>query len=387
VTSERESKVPVWSIVLGGGAALAVVVLVARLLGGDSEDHGHDHRDDGVMTIGEVLELPQNAGVSGQGELEFELMMDSSALPKQVFEVNPHDPKGRTILESAHAGFALDYREGKGEVYWSLQGAGILRVDSAMTRVDLLDTDAKMVALNLHNATFFVHRDQPMIAWPANLGHRVFVTDLDGKIVHEIGRPTASPYGSNEPYKPTDTEYLDGKLWITDGYGSHWVVAYDLDAGAWTDTAFGGRDADKFRNPHGITIYDGLIYVSGRAFARIHKYREASFIDMFPLPAGSKPCDFEFFVLGDKLYGVASSLEPAKRDDHDGASIYIVDMDTLKVVSSITPKDDLGLTTFDHHHNTLPRVVDGRIYLYDQAWKNGDFAIYRQVKESLRPAP
>ena len=360
--------------------ALVVVGLIVLFAGGGDDDHGHAHDDDAVMTIGEVLALPQNEGVSGEGAFRFELMLGSDALPEKVFAVNPHDPQGRTILESAHGGFALDSREGKGEVYWFLQGAGILRVNSEITRVDLLDTDPRMVALNMHNATFFVHGGKPMIAWPANLGHRVFVTDLEGKILHDIGRPTAQEYEGKEPYKPTDTEYLHGKLWVTDGYGSHYVMAYDLDAGAWTDAIFGGPKADKFRNPHGITIYDGIIYVSGRFFARIHKHREdTTFIDMFPLPTGSRPCDFEFFLLENKLYGVAASLEVAKRDEHEGASIYIVDMDTLKVVSSITPKDDLGLSKFDHHHHALPRIVDGQIHIYDQAWKDGDFAVYRQV--------
>jgi hypothetical protein len=78
---------------------------------------------------------------------------------------------------------------------------------------------------------------------------------------------------------------------------------------------------------------------------------------------------------------VASSLELAKGSQHAGASIYVVDMKTHNVVSEIVPKDDMDLDVFDHHHNTLPRVVGDVVYLYDQAWKNGDFAVYRQVRD------
>ena len=183
----------------------------------------------------------------------------------------------------------------------------------------------------------------------------MFITDVDGKLIHTIGRPTVKPYSNKKPagYSPTDTAYLDGKLWVTDGYASKYVMSYDLDKKEWTGTIFGGRsrkaEPGKFGTNHGITIHKGLIYVAGRYFARIHSYQpDTSFVDMFPMPEGSKPCDFEFFVFDDKLYGVAASLNKPSGSKDGGASIYIVDMKTLKVVSTIKPKDELGLNRFSH---------------------------------------
>ncbi len=158
---------------------------------------------------------------------------------------------------------------------------------------------------------------------------------------------------------------------------------------AWTGIIFGGRtkkaEPGKFGTNHGITIHKGLLYVSGRYFARIHSYKpDTSFVRMFPLPEGSKPCDFEFFVADGKLYGVAASLRIAAGSKDTGAAIYIVDMESSKIVSTIKPKDELGLTKFEHLHNVFPTIDDGRVTLFVQSWNKGDFAVLRQVKNKAK---
>ncbi|MCA8954597.1 MAG: hypothetical protein KDC87_00905 [Planctomycetes bacterium] len=362
-------------------------------------EHLHHHADAGrVWTIDDVLALGRNqrvsaerrvvGGRSGDGDLAFSVQVTADRLPKEVFAANPHDGKRkRSILECAHGGFAYDYRPGKGEVYWHLQGAGILRIQRDRSKIVLLPTDPAMRRLNLHNATFFVHKGQARIAWPAERGARVFLTDVDGKVVHVVPKPTVKPYSDGAAYAPTDTAYLDGKLWVTDGYASKYVMSYDLDRAAWTGQIFGGPtrkiEPGKFGTNHGITILENLIYVSGRQFARIHTYKpDTTFTGMFPLPDGSRPCDFEFFVLRGKLYGVAASLDKPTRSKDRGASIYIVDMKTLKVVSTIKPRDELGLDKFVHLHNVFPTVEDGLVTLFCQAWNGGDFAVLRQVAKA-----
>ena len=383
--------------------------LVASTVSAQSHDHHHghahghhDHAPSELLTIADVLAMDQNKaaqnkavaaaavkpakpGVSGTGSLSFEVLVTSKALPKQVFEANQFDrrKKKRKVLDCAHGGFAYDHRDGKGEVYWFLQGAGMMRVHKDRAKIELLETDEAMVKHNMHNATFFVHGGEGRIAWPANGGRRVFITDTDGKLLHTIGKPTVEPYSKGAGYAPTDTAYLDGKLWVTDGYASKFVMSYDLDEKKWTGTIFGGRskkiEPGKFGTNHGITIHKGLIYVSGRFFARIHQYKpDTSFVSMFPLPKGSKPCDFEFFTMGGKLYGVAASLNRAADSKDTGAAIYIVDMETLKVVSTIKPRDELGLRKFVHLHNVFPTVDDGRVTLFCQAWNTGDFAVLGQ---------
>ncbi len=358
----------------------------------------HDAERSQLLTIRDVLALKQNQvpsglkatarkGISGDNSMAFEVSVTSKALPKKVFEANPFARGKRVILDCAHGGFAYDSRPDKGEVYWFLQGAGIMRIEKDRSKIALVDTDAKMLKFNMHNATFFMHKKQAMIAWPANGGASVFVTDLKGTLLHTVGKPTMKPYSEGAGYAPTDTAYLDGKLWVTDGYASKYVMSYDLDEKKWTGTIFGGRskkaEPGKFGTNHGITIHKGLIYIAGRFFARVHRYKpDTSFVSMFPLPDGSKPCDFEFFVLKDKLYGVACSLNTSnknKKKGDKGAAIYIVDMETLKIISTIKPKDELGLERFSHLHNVFPSVDDGVVTLFCQAWNVGDFAVLRQV--------
>jgi hypothetical protein len=366
-----------------------------------SPSHGHSHSENNastteLLTIEHVLSLPQNQNAidtgafldrvkasSGDGDLSFEVSVTSKQLPKKVFEENPFAKK-RQILDCAHGGFAFDHREGQGEVYWFLQGAGAMRIHTDRSKIELLATDPKMVKFNMHNATFFEHKGKGRISWPANGGSSVFITDVDGKLLHTIGRPTMKPYSEGAGYAPTDTAYLDGKLWVTDGYASKFVMSYDLDEEQWTGTIFGGRakkaEPGKFGTNHGITIHKGLIYIAGRYFARIHSYKpNTDFVSMFPLPDGSKPCDFEFFKQAGKLYGVAASLNKASGSKDTGAAIYIVDMETLKIVSTIKPKDELGLSRFTHLHNVFPCVDDGVVTLFCQAWNIGDFAVLSQV--------
>lgn len=339
-----------------------------------------------VLGLQDLIEAGRAAPSAKDSEFKFEVVLRSDALPDEVREPNPHDRRKRPILECAHGGFAFDPRPGHGEVYWFLQGAGILRVSKNRKSVDLLETTKKLTKWNLHNATYFQQGDKPRIAWPAEAGGRVFITDLKGKVLHEIGRPQVEPYTKFEKarFAPTDTAWLDDLLWITDGYGSKFVTAYDLGEKAWSERVFGGPTKEPkpgvFGTNHGITMHKGLLYVSGRFFARIHRVNpKPAVMDMFPLPEGSKPCDFEFFNMNGKLYGVAASLNVAKGVKGSGASVHIVDMETLEIVGSVSPKDDLGLEKFVHLHNVFPVVENGRLTLFCQAWNPGDFAILRQV--------
>jgi hypothetical protein len=49
------------------------------------------------------------------------------------------------------------------------------------------------------------------------------------------------------------------------------------------------------------------------------------------------------------------------------------------LVSTLFPKDDLGLENFKHVHNAVLRQIGGRLYVIAQAWNPGDFVILEQV--------
>jgi hypothetical protein len=88
------------------------------------------------------------------------------------------------------------------------------------------------------------------------------------------------------------------------------------------------------------------------------------------MPVGSA-CDI--YYLG--KYAVVGSLDGPDRSK--GAPIYIMENDQL--ISTVMPKEELGLANFKHIHNAVMREVGGKFCLIAQAWNPGDFAILEQV--------
>ena len=66
-------------------------------------------------------------------------------------------------------------------------------------------------------------------------------------------------------------------------------------------------------------------------------------------------------------------------DKTKGAAIYILEND--QVVSTILPKEELGLKNFTHVHNAVLRQLGDKLYIIAQAWNPGDFAVLEQVAD------
>ena len=62
------------------------------------------------------------------------------------------------------------------------------------------------------------------------------------------------------------------------------------------------------------------------------------------------------------------------------APIYILDAATYEVVSTIRPKEDLGIELADHIHNTVWYEHDGTRYLICQAWNPGYYFVLELVE-------
>jgi hypothetical protein len=321
--------------------------------------------------------------VSGQGKMKFRVLYTSDALPAEA----------KTVLTNAHGGFAVDTRPGKGETYFSLKGAGIIQISSDMKSTRLLDTQADMKNTNLHNSTIWFASDgTPYLAFPANEAAEVFTTTLDGKLVHtlhtpergvDMGHPVVNDYFAGQGnFVPTDVEQLDGLLYITTGYSNldfvltARIVSTNPFNAVWHDLAFGGRGngVGQFGTGHGITVPPGLkrLDVADRPNSEIDRFtRYGQYLSTLKMPLGSLPCDI--FYLG--KYAVVGSLDGPDRGK--GAPIYILENDQL--ISTVMPKEELGLANFKHIHNAVMREVGGKFYIIAQAWNPGDFAILEQV--------
>jgi hypothetical protein len=338
----------------------------------------------GVSLITAVLPANQAAAekVSGQGKLRFKVLYTSSHLP----------PEAQKVLKAAHGGFAVDRRKGRGETYFALPGAGILQISADLKQVKLLPTSPDMKDTNMHNAMLWMAAGQEYLTFPANQANRVFTTKLDGTLVHtlkpptsgtDLGNATANDYfKANGAFIPTDVEYFNGLFYIATGYSKlDYVLTAKVKPGAnfdasWNNLAFGGRgtDAGQFGTGHGITVPPGKkrIDVADRPNSEVDRFTpDGKYLETVKLPAGSFPCDTYY----DESYMVIGALHGPDRGK--GAPIYILEKD--KVVSTIMPKEELGLANFQHIHNAVMRKVGKKLYVIAQAWNPGDFAILEQV--------
>jgi hypothetical protein len=322
-------------------------------------------------------------GISGQGAMKFRVLYTSDHLPQEA----------QKVLTSAHGGFSVDLRPGRGETYFALKGAGIIRISSDLKTTRMLDTAAEMKNTNLHNTTLWYAPDgTPFLTFPSDEAGKVFTTTVDGKLLHtlhtpesdtDLGSPIANDYFKGKgDFVPTDVDQLDGLLYITTGYSNldfvltARILSFHPFNAVWHDLAFGGRGTGEgqFGTGHGITVPPGIkrIDVSDRPNSRIERFtRHGQYLSTLPMPLGSLPCDI--YYLG--KYSVVGALDGPDRSK--GAPIYILENDHL--VSTIMPKEELGLANFKHVHNAVFREIDNRLYIIAQAWDPGDFAILEQV--------
>lgn len=379
--------------------ALAIAPRVSFAHPGHHDDYGQDTKNGGTPRLpnaapivvaladtrpiaAEATSMPQT---SGQGHLKFRVLYTADHLPQEAV----------AVLVKAHGGFAVDRRDGKGETYFSLPGAGIIQLSADLKTTRMLDTPPEMKNVNLHDAAIWYDVDgTPYLSFPANDAGVVFTTTLDGKLVHALNAPTADDdfdqptvnayFRQGGKFAPTDVKQLEGLFYITTGYSD---LDYVLTAkifstkpfvAKWYDLAFGGKgDAPgQFGTGHGITVVPGgkRLAVSDRANAKVDRFtRYGQYRDTLQLPKGSFPCDIDYaggYAIIGCLYGP---------DRSKGAPIYIIKDDT--VVSTIMPKEELGLETFQHIHNAVLLVIEGKFYIVAQTWNPGDFAILEQVTE------
>mgnify|MGYP006376052565 FL=1 len=368
----------------------AIAVIVAASLTPLAFAHpGHKlETDDDAFTIAQAdANAPAASvpGITGQGDLKFKLLYKANHLPSEAV----------AVLIKAHGGFAVDRRKGKGEIYFALPGAGIIEISADLAHTKMLDTDTSMKDTNLHNAGIWYtkYSRKPYLIFPGNEVGKVFTTTLNGKLVNTLDAPTAETefadatvnkyFDDGKKFVPTDVARLGKLYYITTGYSEldyvlTATVARNASKVAWNRLAFGGRGTGpgQFGTGHGITPSpDGKqITVADRPNAEIDRFTpEGAYVDTVSIPAGSLACDIDY-TEGLAVIGCLDGPDKTK-----GAPIYLLKDD--KIVSTLMPKEDLGLADFVHVHNATLTKAGDKLYVIAQAWNPGDFAILEQVKE------
>ncbi len=375
-----------FGVMAAGAALLAAGPVMAHPGGHHTHLWSTGNESVKVAEVVPATPLPSDlTKVSGQGDLQFKLMQTSASLPAKALDG----------LNAAHGGFAVDRREGKGEIYFALPQVGIIRIANDLNTIEILPTDAEMATKNMHNSKIWVgDNGQAYLTFPGTDSARVWTTTDQGALVNILEAPTAdTPFDdatvsayfdvAENKFVPTDVDVLDNRFYIATGYSAlDYVLTADVKSkdefsSAWNPFAFGGKGdgPGQFGTGHGITVApDGkTITVADRPNSEIESFtKKGKHLGALPLPKGSLPCDIDY-QSGLTIVGCLEGPDKTK-----GAPIYIVKDGA--VVSTVTIKDDLGLDKFVHIHNAVMVEKDEKFYIIAQAWNPGDFAILEQVK-------
>ena len=197
-----------------------------------------------------------------------------------------------------------------------------------------------------------------------------------------LGRP-GGPYKGKAAFAPTDAAFIDAKnVYVTDGYGSQWFMHATTEPFAYDGTFIGGKEFS--RTPHGITkSTHNTLYVSARpeGIIKEYDYKKDKWAESMGLPPGSIVCDID--VWDD--YALAPCLDGPKGPDGKPAKapIYIINLKTKTVVSTIRVKDELGYELADHIHDAAWYVrgkgKNREVYILFTNWNPGGIGALKLV--------
>ena len=337
----------------------------------------HEHGDHKVeeQTPANSSESPTDPNaVTGSGDLTFRYRADLSALPEAI----------NAGIVHAHGGFA---RAPSGEIYFGLEATGVVRVSADLTEKSIICDAPEVRVGGLHNTTY-VDQLGGVVVLPDNGLGEIHAVNLQTGAVHTVGRPGVNEYynDAENPYAPTDTDTdPEGRLFVCDGYSpGKYVLNLELQSGEYGAAYFGGpvakgeKTPGKFSTNHGIT-YDpeaNAFWIADRErhWAQLIS-PEGDFIRGVDM-AGAMVCDVDLIEWDGRRLMVAGCLKGA---DGDPGVVHLLQDE--EIVSTLRPKLDLGLNLFDHVHNAIGVVVDGKLYILCYGWNPGCYAVLEHVKE------
>jgi hypothetical protein len=312
---------------------------------------------------------------SGQGSFIFADCRDLRTLPKKVLA---HE-------EQLHGGFATDTRPDHGQIYYGMPGCGLLRIRADLTEQDLIELPTDLVKLNFHSTKIGQFDGKIRLFMPPNEAEKVAVVSLEGEVDFILPRPEFDEYHNKEnPFCPTDVVLHDGELLISDGYGSNYISTVNLSSRQWTQI-FGGKTDNpqahgKFTTAHGVnqTPTDKQLIVADRPNSRLELYSfDGQYKQTYRLTNGSRPCGVNYTYWNEHWYGVVGSLDDPDRDRP--APIYILDAESYELLSTIRPKEDLGIEKCDHLHNVVWHQHNGKLFLICQSWNPGFYFVLEKT--------
>jgi hypothetical protein len=312
---------------------------------------------------------------SGQAPFAFAHCADLHSLPQKALAVE----------EKLHGGFAVDKRPGYGQLYYGMPGCGLLRISADLTQQEIIELPESLTSVNFHSTKIGNFDGKTRLFLAANGDAMVVVATLDGDIDFILPKPEFDEYLKAEsPFRPTDTVLQGNQLLVADGYGANYISTADLTTRQWR-SLFGGKTENseehgKFGTAHGMNPapVGNQLVIADRPHSRLELSTfDGHFNASYPLPAGSRPCGIDFIQRGDRWYAVVGSLDDPSKGRP--APIYILDATTYAVISTIRPKEELGIERADHLHNVVWHEHNGQLFLVCQSWNPGYYFALEMV--------
>lgn len=307
---------------------------------------------------------------TGNGKFVFVHNEDLRKVPESALAVE----------ERLHGGFAVDKRPGEGSTYYGMPGKGLIRISPDLSAQEIIEIPNELRPLNFHSTKIGLFDGKVSLFLPADGDAKVAVLTLEGEIRHVFDTPEFVEYRKEGvAFNPTDTALMGDTLYVADGYGANYISTADLQNRSWSGI-FGGKTDDpselgKYGTAHGLNLTpDSRAFaIADRPHSRIQISSPTGEVSLsHNLPAGSRPCGIDFVRLEGEWFAVVGSLD----DPQEGrpAPIYVLDAG-YNVVSTLRPKEDLGIERADHIHNVVWHRHDDVTYLICQSWNPGYFFV------------
>jgi hypothetical protein len=359
-----------------------LVSAAAFLVAGSVQAHeGHDHgpaakspvtplpmavEKKGPVKVRAAQETPTR--VSGSGYWKFTPAPDLVPVPDAA---KPH-------MKGAHGTVLVD--PSTGTLFWGLQKVGWIAYTDRLSRGEIIQGDPAFARGNLHGADLLARKGQlPLVVAADDSEGEVYVTDTSFQKAETLSWPQSSLYSEKNQFHPTDAAFIDGNtIYITDGYGKAYVMSASRDPLRYDGIFLGGKEMSQ--TPHGITYLKERkeLLISARPEGQIKglKPKGAKWLETLALPEGSTVCDVD--VWGN--YALAPCLDGPNKTP---GPIYIINLKTRKIVSTIKPKEDLGYTDAQHIHDACWYVTkNGRqteVYIVFTNWNPGGIGALKLV--------
>ncbi|NMH89268.1 NHL repeat-containing protein [Flavivirga algicola] len=149
------------------------------------------------------------------------------------------------------------------EMVMDSKGRLIMVTDEVRNNIIVYDKSGKLLTswtYNMksgHGLTLFKEGEEDMLFVLDNSG-RIIKTTITGKIIMELPKPhDIGVYTKKMRYRPTETTVApNGDIYVSDGYGSDWILQYNKDGEFIRKFGGKGHKDEQLNNAHGVAIDD-----------------------------------------------------------------------------------------------------------------------------------